>query len=151
MRRTDFAPDNQPCNQAGNKQQTCQQLRNTNLADQQRIGSQTFNDHPLESIPAKVHQEDFAVKTSVLFGIEVQQHKSQQAPDGLIQETWMYRCVRVNRHTKRRQRRDIIRIRQIRDNPGTGHSPGQIGVAAKSLTVNEVAPAANSLANQESQ
>ena len=144
----DLAVDDKPDDDAGDKQKPRQQLGDTDVPDQQRVGPQPFDDHPFKAIPAKVHQENLPVKPAAL-GIEVEQDKAQKAPDRFVKEAGVHRRVRVDGDAQLGQGRNVVGIRQVGDNPVAGHPPGEVGVAAEGLAVDKVAPAADPLPNQE--
>ena len=81
------------------------------------------------------------------FEVKREHGKSDKAPDALIQKGRMHRHGRVHRNPLCGKR--CLHTSQVSLGAFTVHSPGQCGVGTERLLIDEVAPAANPLPNQE--
>ena len=115
-------------------------LGNLHRAEIQAVGPQAFDHKPAHAVPDQVEGEDLPLELIGFFGKDVQQDKAEQAPQRLIQKGGMHRLVEGVAAAVDAALDDVA-----------GHAPGQVGVAAKRLLVEEITPAPDALPDQEAQ
>ena len=117
------------------------------IANEQRVGAQTFDPAAAQAVPDDIGQEDLPVELAAL-DKACQDDKACQAPDAFIQESRMHRSGGVDSHTGGQC--DLHRL-QVGFGSLAVHAPGQRSVRAEGLLIDEVAPAADALADEEAQ
>ena len=111
----------------------------------QAVRAESLDPETARAVPDEVPQGDITIELP-LFPVEVQQRKAHKAPDALIEERGVDGQVRVNDNAF------LGRDRAAHEVVAGGlavHAPGQGGIAAKSLLIEEVAPAAAALPDEE--
>ena len=116
-------------NEAGDR---CQQLADTEIAPIEAVHAKAFNEGAAQAIPGQVAQHDLSIKLA-LFRQEMQQHKACGIPHGFIQEG------------------GVVIGDLAGDLMGQTHPQKAIRFRAEGFPVEEIAPAADALADQKAQ
>ena len=94
----------------------------------QAVGAQSLDDHAFKAVPHEIEIEDLSRVSLTVFSVKMQHRDAQQAPERFVEEAGMHRfSERALAH----------------------HAPRQISRRAVRLLIEEVAPAAESLTDQE--
>ena len=101
--------------------------------DDKAVRAQALDKEAAGAVPDDIQQEGLAVIAAEPAGEEVQKHKAQQTQQGFIQKAGVHIAIHYSG--------GIFAV----------HAPGQFRGGAEGLLVDKVAPAAHTLANEETQ
>ena len=117
----------------GGRRHPGQQLADADAraGDVQAVGAQALDERAADAVPHGVEQNELAVKLPLVFAEpEVQQQKAHKVPQALVQKRRMY-------------------IHGLPAGEREPHAGKGLGLAAERLAVDEVAPAADALADEQ--
>ena len=104
-----------------------EELRDADRADIQAVRAQALDPCAAGAVPCGIEQRDLALEPA-FFRIEMQQDEAGEVPEGLIEEGRVDHALAVD-----------------------GHAPGEGRRAAVGLAVDEIAPAADALADEQAE